>query len=69
MIAVLGWVDGFGADTVVIGIYQSLEDAIIAGYGEKFQYQEFEFGEVDFDIYGCKTYDGGKKQKRGKRKK
>lgn len=69
MIAVLGWVDGFGADTVVMGIYQSLEDAIIAGYGEKFQYQEFEFGEVDFDIYDCKTYDGGKKQKRGKRKK
>ena len=57
MVAVLGYIDGFGADTQVVGIYKSLEDAIIANYGNKFQYKEFEFGLVDFDIYDCNTYD------------
>ena len=66
MVAVLEYIDGFGADTQVAGIYKSLEDAIIANYGNKFQYKEFEFGLVDFDIYDCNTYDGGKKQKRKK---
>lgn len=64
MIAVLEFVDGFGADTYVTGIYQSLEDAI-AKHGNEFKYEEFEFGEVDFDIYECKIYNGGKKHKRG----
>ena len=68
MVAVLEYIDGFGADTEVVGIYQTLEDAIIAKYGNKFQYKEFEFGEVEFDIYDCNTYDGGKKQKNKKRK-
>ena len=27
LVAVLGWVDGFGADTYVYGIFNSLEDA------------------------------------------
>ena len=66
MVAVLEYIDGFGADTQVTEIYQSLEDAIIAKYGNKFQYEEFEFGKVEFDIYDCNTYDGGKKQKRKK---
>ena len=65
MIAVLRYIDGFGADTQVVGIYKSLEDAI-ANYWDDFQYKEFEFGKVEFDIYDCKTYDGKKKQKRKK---
>ena len=69
MVAVLEWIDGFGADTEVVGIYQSLEDAIIANCGNKFQYKEFEIGKVEFDIYDCNTYDEGKKQKNKKRKK
>ena len=68
MVAVLEYIDGFGADTEVVGIYKNLEDAIV-NYGNKFQYKEFEFGKVEFDIYGCNTYDGGKKQKNRKRKK
>ena len=68
MVAVLEYIDGFGADTQVTGIYQTLEDAIIAKYGNKFQYKEFEFGQVEFDIYDCNTYDGKKKQKNKKRK-
>jgi len=68
MVAVLEWIDGFGADTKVAGIYQTLEDATIANHGNKFSYKEFEFGKVEFDIYDCKTYDGGKKQKNKKRK-
>ena len=66
MVAVLEFIDGFGADTQVTGIYKSLEDAIIAKYGNKFQYKEFEFGKVEFDIYDCNTYDGKKNKKRKK---
>ena len=66
MVAVLEYIDGFGADTEVAGIYKSLEDAIIANYGNKFQYKEFEFGLVDFDIYDCNTYDIGTIKKRKK---
>ena len=66
MVAVLKYIDGFGADTQVAGIYKSLEDAIIANYGNKFQYKEFEFGLVDFDIYDCNTYDIGTIKKRKK---
>lgn len=65
MVAVLGYIDGFGADTEVVGIYKNLEDAIV-NYGNEFQYKEFEFGKVEFDIYDCNTYDGRKKQKRKK---
>ena len=56
MVAVLEYIDGFGADTEVVGIYKNLEDAIV-NYGNKFQYKEFEFGKVEFDIYDCNTYD------------
>ena len=66
MVAVLEYIDGFGADTQVAGIYKSLEDAIIVNYGNKFRYKEFEFGEVEFDIYDCKTYDEKKNKKRKK---
>ena len=40
MIAVLGFIDGFGADTVVIGIYKNLEEAVIF-HGDSFQYKSF----------------------------
>ena len=66
MVAVLEYIDGFGADTEVVGIYKNLEDAIIANYGNKFRYKEFEFGKVEFDNYDSNIYDGGKKQKRKK---
>ena len=66
MVAVLEYIDGFGADTEVVGIYQSLENAVIAKYGNKFQYKEFEFGKVEFDIYDCNTYDMRTAKKRKK---
>ena len=37
MVAVLGFIDGFGADTQVIGIYKNLEDAVYF-HGDNFQY-------------------------------
>lgn len=59
MIAVLGWVDGFGADTKVEGIFKTMADAIsYVGDLKKnadrdcpLRYQEFDFGETDFDYY------------------
>ena len=54
MIAVLSYVDGFGNDTYVEGIYPTLEIAK-QHYSENFRYQEFEFGEVTFDIYDAKV--------------
>ena len=50
MVAVLVYVDGFGNDTQVDAIYPTLEIAK-QHYSENFRYQEFEFGEVTFDIY------------------
>lgn len=59
MIAVLGWVDGFGADTKVEGIFRTMADAInYVGDLKKnadrdcpLRYQKFDLGEVDFDYY------------------
>ena len=65
MVAVLKYIDGFGADTEVVGIYKNLEDAIV-NCGNEFQYKEFEFGEVEFDIYDCNTYDIRTAKKRKK---
>lgn len=60
MIAVLGWVDGFGNDTQVYGIYPTLEEA--AAYAdESCRYEEFEFGEVNFDYFEAKEFKGGEK--------
>lgn len=53
MIAVLGQVDGFGNDTQIYGIYPTLEEAK-ANVGEGFRYEEFDFGEVNFDFYEAK---------------
>lgn len=58
MIAVLGWVDGFGNDTQVYGIYPALEEA--AAYAdESCRYTEFAFGEVDFDYFEAKIFKKG----------
>ena len=65
MVAVLEYIDGFGADTEVVGIYKNLEDAI-ANYGNEFQYKEFEFGKVEFDIYDSNTYNIRTAKKRKK---
>ena len=65
MVAVLEFIDGFGADTQVTGIYRNLEEAI-ANYGDKFHYKEFEFGLVEFDIYDCSIYDAKKIKKKRK---
>ena len=54
MIAVLSYVDGFGNDTHVEGIYPTLEIAK-QHYSKNFRYQEFEFGTVSFDIYDAKV--------------
>lgn len=53
MIAVLEFVDGFGHDTEVVGIFPTLEIAK-QYYFHNFKYQEFDFGEVSFDIYEAK---------------
>lgn len=53
MIAVMGWVDGFGNDTVVLGIFENIEKA-----KEKMQdfkdndirYQEILLNEITYDI-------------------
>ena len=55
MIAVLEWVDGFGNDTNVCGIYPTLDEAMkYAEIGMK--YVEFDFGKTDFDIYDAKDF-------------
>lgn len=53
MIAVLDFVDGFGHDTDVVGIFPTLEIAK-NHYTHNFFYQEFDFGKVEFDIYDAK---------------
>jgi hypothetical protein len=58
MIAVLSWVDGFGADTLVEGIFETLEQAqqyFPWDRGEETprKYQEFDLNEETyFDYYG-----------------
>ena len=65
MIAVLGFVDGFGHDTEVIGIYPTLEiDKNY--YSHKFFYQEFDFGKVKFDLYDAKEAYPKKRNKKGR---
>lgn len=63
MIAVLSYVDGFGNDTYVEGIYPTLEIAK-QHYSENFRYQEFEFGKVTFDIYDAKEAYPKKRKKK-----
>ena len=63
MIAVLGFVDGFGCDTEVVGIFPTLE-AAKKYYQKNFLYQEFEFGAVEFDLYEAKESHPTKKKRR-----
>ena len=65
MIAVLSYVDGFGNDTYVEGIYPTLEIAK-QYYSNNFRYQEFEFGTVTFDIYDAKEAYPKKKKRSNK---
>lgn len=63
MIAVLVYVDGFGNDTQVDGIYPTLEIAK-QHYNYNFRYKEFEFGKVEFDIYDAQdAYPRNKKRR------
>ena len=63
MIAVLSYVDGFGNDTYIEGIYPTLEIAK-RHYSNNFRYQEFEFGKVTFDIYDALEAYPKKKKRR-----
>ena len=63
MIAVLSFVDGFGHDTGIEAIYPTLEIAK-QHYSNNFRYQEFEFGEVTFDIYDSKEAYPKKRKRR-----
>ncbi len=63
MIAVLEFVDGFGHDTEVVGIFPTLE-AAKKYYPHNFQYQEFDFGPVQFDLYDAKEGYPTKKERK-----
>lgn len=63
MVAVLEFVDGFGHDTEVVGIYPTL-DIAKTHYSNNFLYQEFDFGEVAFDLYDAKEAYPKKKRKK-----
>ena len=63
MVAVLEFVDGFGHDTEVVGIFPTLE-AAQKYYMKNFRYQEFEFGAVQFDLYEAKEAYPAKKKRR-----
>ena len=68
MVAVLGWIDGFGADTQVLAIYPTLAEA--ERYADKeCRYVEFEFGEVDFDFYEAKKFFTSERKKKRHHKK
>ncbi len=70
MIAVLDWVDGFGADTSVLGIFPNLEEArkalepIKANTPTELKYVEFQFGMVDWDWYEATPLYSKKKKRR-----
>lgn len=72
MIAVLGWCDGFGYDTTVLGIFDDIKTACkICGstYNDmETRYIEVKLNEIqEFDYYeGHKLCNNSKKKKRGK---
>ena len=63
MIALLEWVDGFGADTHVRGIFPTL-NAAKPYIEEGNRYVEFDFGLVDFDFYEAKKLYPVKKKRK-----
>lgn len=72
MIVVLDWVDGFGADTYVVGIFSNLEEArkacesIKANTETELKYEEFQFGFVDWDWYEATPLYSKKKKRQRK---
>lgn len=64
MVAILYYVDGFGNDTCVKSIHKNMDDAKRKHAedvrenprAEKDLWVEFEFGDVDFDIYSSNSY-------------
>ena len=62
MIAVLDYVDGFGNDTYVSAIFSTLEEAKSYALEKssngffKTRWQDFNFGEVDFDYYEANSF-------------
>ena len=67
MIAVLGWIDGFGHDTEVKGIYPTLEEAKLYA-SEDDRWEEFDYGFVNFDWYEANDDFNIKKRKKRKYK-
>lgn len=68
MIAILEWIDGFGNDTYVKGIYPNFEQAEQAHLADEYskgdRWQEFEYGSVAFDWYEANNFP----KKKNKRK-
>lgn len=66
------WTDGFGNDTQVLGIYESLEKIYELHSNEYLsgcKYQEIEMNKiVDIDIYDGKKFEFNWKKKRGNKK-
>ena len=59
MIAVLEWVDGFGNDTYVTAVFPTLKEAEEYVSKNSFwdcTWQEFDFGEVDFDYSAANPF-------------
>ena len=60
MYVVVGWIDGFGADTIIKGLYQTKEEAVAhcdlsLTYPDKIT--DVDFGEWDIDYYDIDDYD------------
>lgn len=72
MIVVLNWIDGFGADTRVVGIFSNLEEArkacepIKANTETELKYEEFQFGLVEWDWYEATPLYPKKKRRQRK---
>lgn len=63
---VVGWVDGFGADTLIKGIYPTREEAIkhcrfdpADGIGPPDKVAEVNYGEIDVDYYELPEVEKG----------
>ena len=70
MYALIGYVDGFGNDGYVKGIYCTYGETIRNAdlHGElPDRYVEFDFGKVDFDYYEAKRFMNEKDQKKRKK--
>ena len=72
MVALLSWVDGFGADTMVRGVFNTIEEAqeyarLSDDQPDKFQI--FKTGKtVYFDWYEANSFPSKKNKKKSKKK-